>query len=131
MKKRLVQGLFITCAGFSVNAFALGYTADFEVCMRKAQSQSNGINTCQIKEYKAQNKRVKKLYKLTLKTTAENEKALVKQSQDVWLQRRDHACNIQNRKVKAFSISNSSCAVQMTMSHADMMEVRLNNKNMK
>lgn len=131
MKKRLTQGLLIACAGWSVHAFALGYTGDFEACMRKAQSQSNLINTCQIKEYKAQNKRMKKLLKITLKTTADSEQALVTQSQEVWLQRRDNACNIKNKKAKEFLISNSSCAVQMTMSHADMMEVRLHNKNMK
>lgn len=128
MLKPLVQGLLLCCAGFSMQAFALGYSQKYELCMRNAQSQSGNIVKCQLKEFKVQNKRMKKIFKMTLNDASAADRPLVKQSQTVWLQRRDNACGIGGKKLKEYSLTNSSCALQMTESHADMLEVRMGNK---
>ncbi|MEN3980391.1 lysozyme inhibitor LprI family protein [Acinetobacter sp. CWB-B33] len=128
MIKPFMQGVLLCCAGISVQTFALGYSSGYETCMRNANSQSEKIAACQKKELKVQNKRVKKLYKLTLKNASESERSLIEQSQTVWQQRLNNACNVSAKKLKEYTLSNSSCALQMTLSHADMMEVQLRNK---
>ncbi|RKG30899.1 lysozyme inhibitor LprI family protein [Acinetobacter tianfuensis] len=129
--KPLIMTLLMCCAGISAQAYALSFSKDYEGCMRKAGSHSESIRTCQIKELKVQNKRLKKVYKLTAKTANPAEQALIKQSKAQWHQQRGNACQTAGKKIKAYNGFNSSCALQMTVSHADMMEVRLNNKIMK
>ncbi|WP_353144247.1 lysozyme inhibitor LprI family protein [Acinetobacter pragensis] len=131
MIKPLMQGVLLCCTAVSVQSFALGYSSDYEVCMRDAKSQSENIAACQKKELKVQNKRMKKLYKLTLNNASDSEQSLVEQSQTVWLQQLNNACNVSGKKLKEYTLSNSSCALHMTLSHTDMMEVRLKNKILK
>lgn len=129
--KLFIQGIVLCCAGLSMQSFALGYSKDFEVCMRSVLNQTAGIKKCQIKELKIQNKRVKKLYKYTLKNANPIEKPLVEQMQSKWYQQRERACNLTDKKPRSYTVNHSSCALQMTLSHADMLEVRSGNKVLK
>ena len=129
--KFFIQGIVLCCAGLSMQSFALGYSKDFEVCMRSVLNQTAGIKKCQIKELKIQNKRVKKLYKYTLKNATPIEKPLVEQMQSKWYKQRERACNLTDKKPRSYTVNHSSCALQMTLSHADMLEVRSGNKVLK
>lgn len=129
--KLFVQGVLLCCAGLSMQSFALGYSKDFEVCMRAAPNATDGIKKCQVKELKVQNKRVKKLYKNTVKNANPSDRALIEQMQTKWYQQREHACNLTDKKPKNYTVNHSSCALQMTLSHADMLEVRLGNNESK
>ena len=129
--KFFIQGIVLCCAGLSMQSFALGYSKDFEVCMRSVSNQTAGIKKCQIKELKIQNKRVKKLYKYTLKNANPIEKPLVEQMQSKWYQQRERACNLTDKKPRSYTVNHSSCALQMTLPHADMLEVRSGNKVLK
>lgn len=129
--KLFIQGIVLCCAGLSMQSFALGYSKDFEVCMRSVSNQTEDIKKCQIKELKIQNKRVKKLYKYTFKNANPIEKPLVEQMQSKWYKQRELACNLADKKPRNYTVNHSSCALQMTLSHADMLEVRSGNKVLK
>ena len=125
--KAVTAILFLCCIGLSAQCYALGYSSDYEPCMRKAGSQTNALRACQVDELKVQNKRSKKIFKKTLRNTDVEDKALIQQMQEKWLQQREGACGLMNKKPKNYSAANASCAIQMTVSHADMLEVRLGN----
>ena len=127
MMKLLFLGAVVCCAVFSVQAQALSYSSKYEQCMRQSGTQSDAILSCQRHELKVQNKRVKKLYRKTFKLASETDQPLIERMQTQWLQQRELACNIKDKKIKEYSMSNANCAVQMTVAQADMLEVRMNN----
>lgn len=122
----------LTCGvGLSMQSHALSFSKDYEGCMRKANSHSESIRLCQISELKVQNKRLKKTYKQTIKKADVLDRALIKQTRTQWYQQRVNACQLSGKKMKRYSTMNASCALQITVSHADMLEVRLNNASSK
>ena len=128
MNQFTLVALFTSCM-ISNAAYALGNSQNYERCMRTVMNKTEDIKACQLKEFKIQNKRMEKQYKLTLKSADLTEKESVKVSQDIWLKSRENVCRVQNNKPKDYVVSQTSCLLQMTTSHADMLEVRLSNKN--
>lgn len=127
MKWRLSL-VIVSLSMVAVPCFAMGYSKDYQDCMKAGVNQPNAINKCQIKEYKQQSKRLKKLYKTTLKYSTSEEKNLINQMQKQWQIQKDVSCGVRNKKIKEMNIANSGCALQMTSARADMLEVQLVNK---
>ncbi|UIZ97856.1 lysozyme inhibitor LprI family protein [Acinetobacter johnsonii] len=115
----LVVGLF------SGSAYAMGPTKKYEACMKQTGNVLGEIDACMSKEYKAQKKRLKKVFKPYLAKAPAEEQGLVKQSHQQWLVQRDQICNnkpiVKNEKTELQRIS---CLMQMTQTRADMYEVR-------
>ena len=115
----LVVGLF------SGSAYAMGPTKKYEGCMKQTGNVLSEIDACMSKEYKAQKKRLKKVFKPYLAKAPVDEQGLVKQSHQQWLVQRDQICNnkpiVKNEKTELQRIS---CLMQMTQTRADMYEAR-------
>ncbi|NNG80538.1 lysozyme inhibitor LprI family protein [Acinetobacter sp. ANC 5378] len=123
--KRTIQFSILCCLGLAVNSWAMGYSKDYEPCMKSAQSQIKEISACQKHESKVQNKRVKQNYKKKLSNTPSSEKQLVKQIQQDWLKQRDQVCGFEKNKFEQKNTTYTGCFLQLTMARADMLEYGL------
>ena len=123
--KRIIQLSILGGLGMSLNCLAMGYSKDYEPCMKSAQSQIKEISACQKHESKIQNKRVKQNYKKKLLDTPSSEKQLVKQIQQNWLKQRDQVCGLEKSQSQVINKTYTGCYLQLTMSRADMLEYSL------
>lgn len=123
--KNIIQLSILCCLGFSANGWAMGYSKDYEPCMKSAQSQIKEIFVCQKDESKIQNKRVKQNYKKKLSITPSSEKQMIKEIQQNWLKQRDQVCGLEKNQSEQKNTTYKGCVLQLTMVRADMLEYGL------
>lgn len=130
IQMKLCLSHVLLCCGFllSSQSYALGYSDEYMPCMKASNNQTIELQSCQLDEYKVQEKRLKKILKLTNKISTNEEQQLIERSQNQWLRQREMACNLKDKKLKELNFASMSCALQMTQSRADILETRLNNK---
>ena len=129
--KLLKVFLMITAGGYAMNTYSMGYSQDYVECMTSSNNQANTTSVCQIKEYKYQNKRLKKLFKQNMSFSNPQEKVDLNRIQIQWASQRELSCGLKNKKIKALSPASIGCALQITSSRADMLEVQVANKNLR
>ena len=129
---KLFKYLLVIAGGmYAMNIFAMGYSTDYVECMKSSNNQANTTSTCQFKELKYQNKRLKKLLKITSAFSTDQEKVNLKRIQTQWSAQRELSCGLKNKKLKELNAAGIGCALQMTSSRADMLEVQVTNKNLR
>jgi uncharacterized protein YecT (DUF1311 family) len=126
--KLVIRFLVLSFGIYSTYANAFGYSEDYETCMKAANNQSQNIQLCQTKELKYQANRLDKIFKETLSRSAASEQVVIKKINAQWQGQRDLACGLKAKNYKKLNIANLGCALQMTSSRADMLEVQLTNK---
>lgn len=120
--------LFVACSLFAVNSYSMGFSKKYVKCMESSNNQIKIINFCQAKELKAQNKRMKKLFKKNMALSNNQEKSSLNIIQIQWASQRDLSCGLRNKKPKQFTTANMGCSLQLTSARADMLEVQVKNK---
>lgn len=118
-----VWGLFI-----STNVFA--YSDDYIACMKSASNQVKDMKKCQINEFNAQDKLANSNFKKLVSGVEESQRELLENSQKKWLSQRKSACSMKSENIKNLAFAQMNCAVHITASRAEMLEVQLRNKNL-
>ncbi len=129
MHKNLI-GLGLACSMLFVTSSTFAkYSDEFVGCMKAAKNQKQEIHECQLDEYKAQEKLLKKTYNTLLDAKNAEESALLEQDQAKWLAVRERSCKIKDKKANDMNLPQLNCSLTMTASRVDGLQVRLNNKN--
>lgn len=123
--------LVIGSSIYAMNTFAMGYSTKYVECMKSSNNQANTTSTCQFKELKYQNKRLKKLFKQNMKISTVQQQADLNRIQNQWAAQRELSCGLKNQRLKQLNPASIGCALQMTSSRADMLEVQVTNKNLR
>lgn len=129
--KLLRSLLIIICGLYAVNVSAMGYTKDYVACMASSDNQASTASVCQLKEFRYQEKRLKKLFKQNMRMSNEQQKLDLKRIQNQWATQRELSCGLKNKKLKQLNPASVGCALQMTSSRADLLEVQVTNKNLR
>ena len=114
---------------FSTYTFA-DFSDEYITCVKSAGNRTEQMKECQLDEFKIQNKLAKKYYKKLLSAVESPQQEFLKNDQQKWLTQRNRMCKMKDEKIKNLSAIHMSCAVHITASRAEALEVQLRNKNL-
>jgi len=132
MKIKINQYMGVLGMGFilmSTYTFAQN-NLDYEICMKAAKNQMKELKSCQMDEYKLQEKRVDVQLKKLLSKLEDNQRELLQINQDRWLIQRKKMCGIRSVEIQDVPIVQLHCLVKATVTRAELLEVQLRNKNL-
>lgn len=123
MKRHLA--IFPVLLAFSFHASAEEkYSADYGVCVERAEGITSNLNDCSNEELAKQNVRLNKFYKVAMTNLSVEKKTQLRDTQRIWIKYRDSNCGMYYTLSGGTMdmLNGAGCELSMTQERADELQ---------